>query len=94
MFSPDERVICVDASLPANPWHRAHPLVRGRVYVVHALGPYHPTEPCIDIDGSGRMWECRRFRPLRKTTTDISIFTAMLTGTKVSGLKAVPCPNN
>ena len=33
-FSVGQKVICVDASLPANPWHRQHPLVLRRIYVV------------------------------------------------------------
>jgi hypothetical protein len=71
MFSVNERVICVDASLPANPWHRQHPLIGGRVYTVIQSGPPDTKEPCISIDTSGRMWECHRFRPLRKSKTDI-----------------------
>lgn len=79
MFCPGEQVICVDASLPANPWHRANPLVKGRVYTVVESGPPDTREPCISIDTSRRMWECFRFRPLRKTKADISIFKAILT---------------
>jgi hypothetical protein len=79
MFGPGERVICVDASLPANPWHRANPLTKGRVYTVVQAGPPDTREPCISIDASGRMWECFRFRPLRKVQTDISVLRALLT---------------
>jgi hypothetical protein len=74
-FHVNQKVVCVDASLPANPWHRKHPLVLNQIYVVHALaGP-----KCINIDASRRAWENCRFRPLVQRKTDISIFTKMLT---------------
>lgn len=73
-FNVNQKVVCVDASLPANPWHCQHPLVDRQIYVVHALaGP-----ECIDIDGSGRAWQNWRFRPLVESKTDISIFTEIL----------------
>lgn len=72
IFHVGQEVRCVDDSLPRNQWHRAHPLIKGRVYSVISLeGP-----SCIDIDGSGRAWQNWRFRPLIKT--DISVFTRML----------------
>lgn len=67
-FQVGQKVACVDASLPANPWHREHPLVDRQIYVVEALAGPH----CIDIDGSGRAWQNWRFRPLVETKTDIS----------------------
>lgn len=76
IFRVDQEVVCIDAGLPANPWHRQYPLVLKQIYVVRSLaGPY-----CIDIDGSGRAWQNWRFRPLVGCKTDISIFTRMLDG--------------
>lgn len=72
-FHVGQQVVCIDDSPAANPWHRAYPLVKRRVYTVHSLTN---GIGCIDIDGSGRAWENWRFRPVH--TTDISIFTAML----------------
>lgn len=78
-FRVGQKVVCVDASLPANPWHCQHPLVKDRIYTVQSLeGP-----KCIDIDGSRRAWQNWRFRPLVARKTDISIFTAMLKPSKV-----------
>ena len=68
MFRVGQKVVCVDASLPANPWHCQHPLVKDRIYTVRNLeGP-----KCIDIDGSRRAWQNWRFRPLVEQKTDIS----------------------
>ena len=77
IFHVRQKVVCVDASLANNPWHRANPLVKNRVYEVRKVGGYNRS--FVDIDGSGRMWEEERFRPIVETQTDISIFTAMLT---------------
>lgn len=76
-FHVGQKVVCVDASLPANPWHRQHPLVLKQIYVIHKLEPYRDGL-CFDIDGSGRTWENRRFRPLIERKTDIGVFTALL----------------
>lgn len=73
-FTVGQRVICVDARLPANPWHRQNPLILRKIYVVQ-----HLFIKCIDIDGSGRGWQNWRFRPIVDRKTDISIFTKMLT---------------
>jgi hypothetical protein len=73
-FHVGQKVVCIDASLPANPWHRANPLTKGRIYVVR-----HLFVKCIDIDDSQRGWQNWRFRPVVETKTDISIFTEMLT---------------
>jgi hypothetical protein len=75
-FRVGQKVVCVDASLPANPWHRQHPLVLKQIYVVR-----HCFVKCIDIDDSRRGWQNWRFRPLVERKTDISIFTKMLTPT-------------
>jgi len=73
-FRVGQKVVCVDASLPANPWHRKHPLIRNQIYSIESLaGPY-----CVDIDGSGRGWQNWRFRPIVERKTDISVFTKML----------------
>jgi hypothetical protein len=74
MFQVGQKVVCVDASLPANPWHCQHPLIDRQIYEVQALaGPHY-----IDIDGSGRAWQNWRFRPLVERKTDISVFTEIL----------------
>lgn len=78
-FQVGQSVVCVDASLPANPWHRANPLVKGRVYVVR-----HLFFKCIDIDDSRRGWQNWRFRPIVSRKTDISALKALLVpGSKV-----------
>lgn len=83
MFEPGERVICVDASLPANPWHRQHPLRWGAIYVVQEIDKHDPAY--MRIDSSRRIWEQKRFRRLeRKTSTDISVFEAMLNGKQLT----------
>jgi len=79
-FRVGQKVVCVDASLPANPWHRNHPLVHRAIYTVHSLTN---SLNCIDIDGSERAWQNYRFRPLVERKTDISILTALL----VPGIK-------
>lgn len=85
MFRVGQKVVCVDASLPANPWHRQFPLVLEQIYVVRSLQGF----ACIDIDGSCRAWQNWRFRPLVERKTDISIFTKMLTGKKVRALERI-----
>lgn len=75
MFHVGQKVVCVDDSLPANPWHCQHPLVLKKIYVVQ-----HCFQKCIDIDGSRRGWQNWRFRPLieRKHKTSIAVFKKML----------------
>lgn len=76
-FVAGEKVICVDASLPANPWHRQHPLKWGGIYVVRRICPIDSTH--VNIDSSARLWECRRFRPFeRKAETDIGFAREIL----------------
>jgi hypothetical protein len=60
-------VVCVDASIAANRWHAANPLIRDKLYTIHGVfddGVY------VCIDNSGRHWQTTRFRPvpLKKTT--------------------------
>jgi hypothetical protein len=75
MFHVGQKVVCVDASLPANKWHCTYPLVKNRIYVVHSLTN---GIGCIDIDGSGRAWQNWRFRPIVERKTSITIFEKML----------------
>lgn len=77
-FHVGQKVVCVDDSLPANPWHQQHPLVKRQIYTIHKL-ELQPDVLCLDIDGSGRQWQHWRFRPLVEKKTDISVFTEMLT---------------
>lgn len=78
-FHVGQKVVCVDDSLPANRWHRAHPLIKGQVYVVH-----HLFVKCIDIDGSRRGWQNWRFRPIveKKSSTEagMAILNKILDG--------------
>jgi hypothetical protein len=76
-FHVGQKVVCVDDSLPANPWHRAYPLIKDAIYVVRGLCPNCDCG-CIRIDPSQRLWDSWRFRPLEERKTDISIFTALL----------------
>lgn len=84
-FEVGQQVICVDASLPANPWHQAHMIVKGQIYTVMALeGP-----KCISIDGSRRAWQNWRFRPLVARKTDISFaYEILRKATKRKRLRA------
>ena len=67
MFDAGMQVLCIDDRPAANPWHRHHPLKKGRIYTVHeTIGSY------VAIDRSGRLWEEHRFQPLGKRKTDIS----------------------
>lgn len=75
-FYVGQEVVCVDDSLPNNPRHRANMVVKNRIYIVRAIGG--ETKDFFDIDGSGRMWECERFRPIVRKKTDISVFTEIL----------------
>lgn len=75
-FRVGQPVVCVDDSLPANPWHCAHPLKKNGTYVIRSLqGPDH-----IDIDGSGRAWQNWRFRPAvePKCEAGMAILTKIL----------------
>jgi hypothetical protein len=83
-FHVGQKVVCVDASLPQNPWHCQYPLVLRKIYTVHGHAQTQPSRPaCMAVDGSGRVWECFRFRPIVERKTDISVFTAMLTDQKI-----------
>ena len=80
-FRVGQKVVCVDDSLPANPWHCAYPLKKNQIYIISSLeGPDH-----IAIDGSRRAWQNWRFRPLvdRKTDTGMAILTKILDGSRV-----------
>ena len=66
-------------------------IVQGRVYTIAAIDPsdcpdvavfvYLEGSPTDDY-GYEPSFECNGFRPVQPRATDISIFTAMLTGTK------------
>lgn len=86
-FEVGQEVVCVDAGLPANPWHRANPLVKGAIYVVRSTEAIHNAGGefrglHIRIDSSRRQWPVERFRPLVKRKTDISVFKRMLAPTR------------
>lgn len=74
MFTPGQEVVCVKSGADApNPWHRAHPLTLGKVYIVLDARPYFHAdgtqmEDMIAVDRSGRLWNASMFRPLGKVT--------------------------
>lgn len=65
-FDVGQKVICVDASLPPNPWHRQHPLKWGGIYMVREIDKHD--RAYIRIDSSRRLWPQTRFRPLDRKT--------------------------
>lgn len=88
MLRVGQEVVCVDDSLPANPWHRANPLVKGAIYVIREMNTHYNAAGefrgvHVRIDASRREWPVELFRPLVKHKTDISIFTRMLTPSRI-----------
>ena len=85
-FRVGQHVECVDVSGNS-------PLTLGAVYVVAGLGPTPAGHPGLFLEGEIQRqhdmlpyripFYAKRFRPIVEKKTDISIFTAMLTGTKV-----------
>jgi hypothetical protein len=77
------KVVCVDDN-------RAPHLIAGEVYTVAKLfrGPVHSVRygwledaigvGLVEFDTGADLFDARRFRPVQKRKTDISIFTAML----------------
>ena len=67
-------------------------IVAGRAYRIAGINPSDSFEDDFPIyvvleggpieDGEVAEFECRGFRPVQKRNTDISVFTAMLTGNK------------
>jgi len=91
MFEVGQRVLCVDDrwvlwvnGVPADPqpsdWCTPK---RGSIYEVAGLGLMRMEgevrEMIVIAQFGNQGWDCRYFVPLKKTETDISVFTAMLT---------------
>lgn len=78
MFSPGERVVCVDDSPNEN---GDSPLVvKGAVYTVRASygGGYGVTLHELDCPSQYVGFRASRFRRIEEKKTDISVFTKML----------------
>ncbi len=90
MFHIGQKVVCINAS--HAPFKGRPPgLVKGRIYTVSAIGLTNHLDPeqlpCISVDELANpyiaVWS-HRFHPVIERKTDISIFTAMLTPSKVN----------
>jgi len=81
-FRVGQKVVCVDAN-PRN-GHVSN-LTEGAVYTVRAFGPSKDGSPGISLDEIYHPFPFYqdRFRPVVERKTDISVFTKMLTGSKV-----------
>jgi hypothetical protein len=77
-FRVGQNVVCV---------YPTDDLVSGNVYEITNIGAgFFTKKPMVDVAGSkfqGLAFYAKRFRPLSESKTDISIFTAMLTGKRV-----------
>jgi hypothetical protein len=82
MFHVGQDVVCVDDSDTFGA-ARAHGLCRGDVYSIAGITPSGPSAGYLALGGIISAWNPRRFRPVIKRVTDISIFTEMLTPSKV-----------
>jgi hypothetical protein len=90
MFRVGQKMVCVEID------HYGY-LNKGQVYIISARCPACPPEdlpafPFLSIDLLGNphpcgwrcnAWPARLFRPVVERKTDISVFTNMLTNTKV-----------
>lgn len=93
-FRVGQKVVCVDASIPdasqlSVPIIKKNGLVEGSIYTIAQVGVTHPFDPrklpCVFVDEiclRMPLW-AHRFRPVVERKTDISVFTAMLTGSKI-----------
>jgi hypothetical protein len=78
-FRVGQKVVCVDA----GSWRH---LKNGTVYTVLATWAIDDGDPgflTVDSQRGGGQYRRRRFRPIVERKTDISIFTEMLTKTRV-----------
>jgi len=95
-FKPGDKVVCVDDSTrPGTIWYGDAPEV-GKIYTIKRVFfdvADSPVLSFLEIERSYRSkaehgdnigYGVRRFRPVQTKKTDISIFTDMLTSSKVN----------
>ena len=70
MFYVGQKVVCIDDTPPANPWHRAHPLVKNQIYTILEIGTAKDLH--FEVDTSRRLWKSTNFRPLVEDKKTIS----------------------
>lgn len=86
MFRVGQKVVCVDAShWKSRRTDADQKLVLSAVYTIQAIEGTHFEFPSVKIEElyPDKWMRANRFRPIVERKTDISIFTAMLTPTKV-----------
>lgn len=76
-----QEIVCINQDGATNPWHRSIPLMIGTVYKIQELhiGSHSSALYFVVNDGTARYWLAHNFRPVDKRTTNISIFTSLLT---------------
>jgi len=67
-FEVGQEVVCIKGGPFPNPWHNAHPIIKGKHYIVLEIGfmrwgKRHALD-CIRIDQSPRLWQADNFRPI------------------------------
>lgn len=78
MFHVGQKVVCVDAGI----WRK---IANNVVYTIHSINADHGLWlRLIEVDPLGGGYLSSRFRPVVERKTDISIFTAMLTPSKIT----------
>lgn len=90
-FRVGQKVVCVDDEPPRFPKDTPDHLVLNAIYTVIGIDPENGTGVYLKEtrhlvprgSRSPRGWAPRRFRPVVERKTDISIFTKMLTDTRV-----------
>lgn len=75
-----DKLVCIDSS----GWTER--LIEGQIYTISAIGIGVNSHLYVGLEETpnarsvdGLHWRARRFRPVQKRSTDISIFTDMLT---------------
>ncbi|HEY6019289.1 MAG TPA: hypothetical protein VIY48_05110 [Candidatus Paceibacterota bacterium] len=81
MFEIGQEVVCVDThgDTGRNPYSEAAAkhLENGRVYKIKGIRPFF-NEVFLSLHGVDGFWYYKRFKPVEKKKTDISVFTEML----------------
>lgn len=93
MFTPGQRVECVDAS--PSVYGDPSLLTKGTIYTIKSVNSengrtgvtlYEMPDPSIHYRNGKAYrlgWRAERFRPIQEKSTDISVFTEMLKFDKV-----------